>query len=45
MESGSATPCDYKPLKECLERNGGKKEYCEKEWKDFQSYCSKANKR
>lgn len=36
--------CEYKALKECLERNGGKKERCEKEWRDFEQLCSKNRK-
>ena len=33
--------CEHQALKECLERNGGKKEKCEKEWQEFQNLCSK----
>ena len=32
--------CEYKALKECLDRNGGKKEKCEKEWEEFQTLCA-----
>ena len=34
------SPCEYKALKECLERNQGKKEKCEREWQEFQNACS-----
>ena len=40
MESGKTSTCDYKPLQLCLEKNGGKKELCEKEWREFQSFCT-----
>ena len=36
--------CEYAALKECLDRNHGKRERCEKEWQDFQNLCS-ANKK
>ena len=36
--------CEYKALKECLDRNGGKKEKCEKEWRNFQQLCSNNKK-
>lgn len=36
--------CEYKALKECLDRNGGKKEKCDKEWRDFEQLCSKNRK-
>jgi len=38
------TACEYKPLKDCLDRNQGKKEKCEKEWQEFQNLCAR-NKR
>ena len=40
----SVSPCEYKALKECLDRNQGKKEKCEKEWQEFQNACTN-NKR
>ena len=40
IESG----CEYKALKECLDRNKGRKEKCEKEWAEFQNLCAR-NKR
>lgn len=36
--------CEYKALKDCLDRNQGRKEKCEKEWQEFQNLCA-ANKR
>ena len=36
--------CEYKALKECLDRNRGKKEKCDKEWRDFEQLCSKNRK-
>ena len=36
--------CEYKALKECLEKNNWKKDKCEKEWTDFQTLC-KTNRR
>lgn len=36
--------CEYKALKECLDRNQGRKEKCEKEWLEFQNLCEQ-NKR
>lgn len=33
--------CEYKALKQCLERNEWKKEKCEKEWQEFENLCSK----
>lgn len=33
--------CEYKALKECLDRNRGKKEKCEKEWREFENLCTK----
>lgn len=38
--SGYISPCEYKALKECLDRNQGKKEKCEKEWQEFQNACT-----
>ena len=46
-EGGSApqsSPCEYKALKECLDRNQGKREKCEREWQEFQNACAN-NKR
>ena len=36
--------CEYKQLKECLDRNQGKKEKCEKEWEEFQNICARNKK-
>ena len=36
--------CEYKALKDCLDRNGGKKEKCEKEWREFENLCAKNRK-
>ena len=36
--------CEYKALKDCLDRNQGRKEKCEKEWQEFQNLCA-TNKR
>ena len=36
--------CEYKALKECLDRNGGKKEKCEKEWREFENLCANNRK-
>ena len=36
--------CEYKALKDCLDRNGGKKEKCEKEWREFENLCAKNKK-
>ena len=36
----SRKSCEYKALKQCLDRNGGKKEKCEKEWLEFQQLCT-----
>lgn len=36
--------CEYKALKDCLDRNQGRKKKCEKEWQEFQNLCA-ANKR
>lgn len=36
----NVSPCEYKALKECLDRNKGKKEKCEKEWQEFQDACA-----
>ena len=36
--------CEYKALKDCLDRNQGRKEKCEKEWQEFQNLCT-TNKR
>lgn len=38
------TACEYKALKDCLDRNQGRKEKCEKEWQEFQNLCA-TNKR
>ena len=37
-------PCEYRALKECLERNEGKREKCDKEWQEFQNSCSNNRK-
>ena len=39
-----SSPCEYKALKECLDRNQGKREKCEREWQEFQNACTN-NKR
>lgn len=31
--------CEYRALKECLEKNNWKKDKCEKEWLEFQTLC------
>ena len=36
--------CEYKALKECLDRNQGKREKCEKEWQEFQNLCERNKK-
>ena len=36
--------CEYRALKECLEKNNWKKDKCEKEWQEFKTLCSN-NKR
>lgn len=36
--------CEYQALKDCLERNKGKKEKCEKEWNEFQNLCANNKK-
>lgn len=45
-DDGFATikSCEYKALKDCLDRNGGKKEKCEKEWREFENLCAKNRK-
>jgi hypothetical protein len=37
-------PCDYKPLKVCLENNNGDRSKCKKEFDEFQRSCAE-NKR
>ena len=44
VDQQTVSPCEYKALKECLERNQGKKEKCEREWFQFQNACTN-NKR
>lgn len=36
--------CEYKALKECLDRNKGKKDKCEKEWQEFENLCARNRK-
>lgn len=36
--------CEYKALKECLDKNQGRKEKCEKEWIEFQTLCANNKK-
>ena len=38
------TPCEYRALKECLDKNNGKREKCEKEWQEFQNACASNKK-
>lgn len=38
------TPCEYRALKECLDKNNGKREKCEKEWQEFQNACANNKK-
>ena len=38
------TPCEYRALQECLERNQGSRDKCQREWREFQNACAN-NKR
>ena len=40
----TTSPCEYKALKECLDRNQGKREKCEREWQEFQNACANNKK-
>ncbi|KAI9202304.1 uncharacterized protein BJ171DRAFT_182893 [Polychytrium aggregatum] len=32
--------CDYKPLRECLDKHQGDRSKCLKEWEEFKTACS-----
>ncbi|KAI9299417.1 hypothetical protein BJ944DRAFT_253852 [Cunninghamella echinulata] len=38
------SPCDYKPLQECLIKNNNDRSKCMKEWNDFQEACKRKRK-
>ncbi|ORX62101.1 hypothetical protein DM01DRAFT_1072234 [Hesseltinella vesiculosa] len=40
-QQSRSTPCDYKPLQECLLKNNNDRSKCVKEWDDFQQACRK----
>ena len=39
-----SVPCEYRALKECLDRNQGRRERCQRECQEFQTACDN-NKR
>ena len=39
-EQVKLSPCEYRALKECLDKNQGNREKCEKEWQEFQNACA-----
>ena len=38
-EYTSVKSCEYQALKDCLDRNQGRREKCEREWREFQTLC------
>ncbi|CAO3619023.1 unnamed protein product [Cunninghamella blakesleeana] len=41
LPTQKTTPCDYKPLQECLIKNNNDCSKCMKEWNEFQEACKR----